>query len=359
MRRTEGRAGRDQWLSRTNASRLRSVRRRVVLLGAGTWSALFWISPALAQQTKPPVVIGWLAGGSQKTDVHRLAAFKEGLAALGWKEGSDYLLEERWSEGKTDTTLPLAKELAAKKPSVIVTSPAVTTRAVAGAAPNVPIVQANGGSLINSGLAKSQVKPGGMVTGIENRTGSGDDSLTEKYVEMLVLAVPKLRRVGFLASFPTDAQGWWDRQVKIQQRVCAHYKLECRFLKLTREDELESAFAKLREEKIEALVGLGATFFTHARQRVADRALKEGWPLIAGPDEFAQAGALMSYGSIRTENFRRAAYYVDKILKGAKPGDLPIEQSHRIELTLNLKTANALGLTLPPEIRVRADRVIK
>ena len=231
-------------------------------------------------------------------------------------------------------------------------------RAAAKAAPGIPIVQANGGSPVNSGLAKSHARPGGMVTGLTNLTGAGEDTLVEKYVEMLLLAVPKVRRMGVLADVGTIADSW-DRYVKIHQRVCTQYAIECRFLKIFRDSELESAFLKLREEKIEALVVQASSFFVLERQRIADRVLKERWPMIAGSEDFAQAGALLSYGISRTENFRRAAYYVDKILKGAKPGDLPIEQPHRIELALNNKTATALGLKLPPELVVRADRVIQ
>jgi putative ABC transport system substrate-binding protein len=197
-----------------------------------------------------------------------------------------------------------------------------------------------------------------MVTGLANLTGSGDDNLTQKYVEMLLLAAPKVRRIGILSDIFGTAEGW-ERISNVYRRVCAQYTVECRFLKLSREDELESAFEKLREEKIEALVVQPSIFLGNERQRIANRALKERWPMIAGPEDFALAGALMSYGVSRTESFRRSAYYADKILKGAKPGDLPIEQPHRIELTLNNKTAKALGLKLSPELLVRADRVIE
>ena len=169
-------------------------RRLVVALGA-----VVSIAPQVFAQVKnPPVVIGWLGGGSRATGAHNLSAFKEGLAALGWKEGVHYTLEGRWADGDQDLGPSLAKELAAKNPSVIVTSPNRMTRAAATAAPNTPIVQANGGSLMSGGLAKSLARPGGMVTGLTNLTGTRDETLVEKYLELLRLTVPKIRRVGFL-----------------------------------------------------------------------------------------------------------------------------------------------------------------
>jgi putative ABC transport system substrate-binding protein len=143
------------------------------------------------------------------------------------------------------------------------------------------------------------------------------------------------------------------------QRVAAEYHIDTRFSIVSKVDEFERAFTHLRDEKIEGLVIQASAFLGYERQRIVDRALKEGWPTIAGPEAFADAGALLTYGVNRAELHRRAAHYVDKILKGAKPGDLPIEEPHRIELVLNTKTAKALGLTLPPEILVRADRVIR
>jgi putative ABC transport system substrate-binding protein len=313
-----------------------------------------------AQAKNPPIVIGWLEGGSREINGHRLAAFKEGMAALGWQEGAQYVIEERWAQGKTRMGDALAVELAAKKPAVIVAAPSSMTRDAAKAAPGVPIVQANGASPVNSGLAKNHARPGGMVTGLSNLTGGGEDTLVEKYVEMLLLAAPKVRRIGFLADSGTTAQGW-EQYIKSYRRVCTQYTIECRFLQLSREDEveLEGAFTNMREGKIEALVVQAASYLSYKRQQIVDRVLKERWPMIAGPEDFALSGALLTYGVNRTENYRRAAYYVDRILKGAKPGDLPIEQPHRIELTLNNKTAKALGLKLSPELLVRADRVIE
>jgi putative ABC transport system substrate-binding protein len=327
--------------------------RRTLLIALG--AAPFAPRTLFAQAKKPPVLIGWLDGGSGGATSTGLSAFKEEFAALGWKEGVHYTLEERWAHGDQDRGPSLAKELAAKNPAIIVTVLSRMTRAATKAAPNTPVVQANGGSLTGVGLANSLARPGRMVTGLTNLTGNSDETLVEKYVEMLLLAAPKMRRVGFLV----DGALGTDRYIKNFQRVTTHYKLESRFSIASSVDELERVFAQLRDEKIEGLVIQASAFLAYERQRIVDRALKERWPTIAGPDAFARAGALLSYGVSRAELHRRAAHYVDKILKGAKPGDLPIEQPHRIELVLNLKTAKALGLTIQPELAVRADRVIE
>ena len=276
--------------------------------------------------------------------------------ALGWKEGEQYTIAEHWAGGSEDAGLLLAMELAKVKPAVIVAAPASLMRVAVKAAPNVPVVQANGSSPVNSGYAKSLARPGGMVTGLSNITGSGDDSLVEKYIEMLSLAIPKLRRVGVLID---GGMRQPELYVKRFQAAAARFKIESRFAIAAGVEALEIAMTRLRDEKIDGLVIQANVFLFHERQRIVDRALKERWPTIGGAEDFAQAGALLSYGINRTENFRRAAYYVDKILKGAKPGDLPIEQLHRVELVLNNKTAKALGLRLPPELVVRADRVIE
>jgi len=284
------------------------------------WLALASTKSTFAQSKKPPVLIGWLAGGSRASDGHSLSAFKEELAALGWNEGLDYTIEGRWADGNQKLAPLLAKELAAKNPSIIVTSPSRLTAAAAKAAPNIPIVQANGASPVNRGLAKSLPRPGGMVTGLTNLTGNRNETLIEKYLEMLLLAVPKIRRVGFLLDGGISTDG----AANVFHGVAAQYKVESRFSVVAKVDEFERAFAYMRGEKIEGLVLQASALLTGERQRIVDRALKERWPLIAGPDEFAHAGALLTYGVNRDNLHRRAAHYVDKILKGAKPGDLPI-----------------------------------
>ena len=169
--------------------------RRALILAAAAWPALAWTDAAFGQSKKPPVLIGWLHPGSRIMSRRSLTAFKEGMAALGWKEGSNYALEERWADGRVDRLPALAEELAARKPALIVAL-LTAVMVAAKAAPNVPVVQAQGASPVNTGLAASLARPGGMVTGVTNIV----TEVSEKYLELLLAAAPKVKRVGFLVD---------------------------------------------------------------------------------------------------------------------------------------------------------------
>jgi putative ABC transport system substrate-binding protein len=322
-----------------------------LLLAAAAWPALAWTGKAFAQTKKAPVVIGWLSLGSRESGVHVLAALKEGLAALGWKEGSQIILEERWADGRADRLPSLAKELAAKKPAVIVAAGLRAAVDAAKGASKIPIVMAAGGDPVATGLVASLARPGGMVTGVTGLT----ISLTEKYLELLLAAAPKLRRVGFLAYShnPNKAQ-----LMEAARRSAAQYSVEARFAEAGKAEEIEPAMSRLAKEGAQALVVLTGGLFTTERQRIVKFALAQRWP-VAGGAGLATAGALLSYSADALANFRRAAYYVDRILKGAKPGDLPIEQPTKFELVVNLKTARAIGLTISQDLLFRADKVIE
>lgn len=306
----------------------------------------------LAESKKAPVLIGWLNGGSRESNGHLFAAFKEGLAALGWKEGSQVVIEERWANGRSERLQPLAQELAAKKPAVIVAAPASTVNAAAKGAPKIPIVQATGGDPVARGLASSLARPGGMVTGVTNIA----TELSEKYLELLLAAAPKSRRVGFLFD-PTAVTIALQREAA--RRSAAQYPVEVRYAEVTRPEEIEPALSRLVKEGAQALVVFPSQTFSVERRRIVKLALAQRWPVIAWEREWADAGALLSYSADALANYRRAAYYVDRILKGAKPGDLPIEQPTRFELVVNLKTAKAIGLTISQDLLFRADKVIE
>jgi putative ABC transport system substrate-binding protein len=313
---------------------------------------LAWSGAAFAQAKKVPVVIGWLHGGSRERSGHLFAAFKEGLAALGWKEGSQIVIEERWADGRSERLQSLAQELAAKKPALIVAVPGSAVRAAAKAAPKTPIVMATGADPVASGLAASLARPGGMVTGVTNLS----IELAEKYLELLLAAAPKLRRVGFLQD-PTSTNA---RLVKdAARRSIAQHSVDARFGEAARPEEIEAAISRLEKEGAQALVVFNSQTFIVERRRIVKLALARRWPIIAGVSDFAEAGALLSYSADGLANYRRAAYYVDRILKGAKPGDLPIEQPTKFELVLNMKTARALKLDISRELAVRVDRVIE
>ncbi len=320
-------------------------RNLLIVLGAGAFTPRM----LFAQAKKQPVLIGWLHGGSLNRA--GLPAFKEEMAALGWKEGANYVLEIRWADGRVDRLPALAEELAARKPAVIVTT--LATAAAAKAAPNIPVVQALGASPVDSGLAASLARPGGMVTGVTNIP----HELSQKYLELLLAAVPKLKRVGFLVDRKSPR---YADLINIARRAIEHHRVEARFTEAGDAEELDRALALLTKEAVQGLVLLPSPgLFGAERRRIVQFALAQRWPVVAGPSVFAEEGALLSYSADNAERYRRVAYYVDRILKGAKPGDLPIEQPMTFELAVNMKTAKLLGLTLTPEIMVRATRVIE
>jgi len=308
----------------------------------------------LAQSKQAPVLIGWLNTGGQNTQGHFLAAFKEGLAALGWREGAQVEIEVRWADGRNERLPALARELAAKKPAVIVAAPNAPVVAAAKAAPNTPIVQASGSDPVAAGYAASLAHPGGTITGLSNIVGD----VSEKYLELLLAAAPKLRRVGFVidASLPPAVHAAF---LEAARRSVARHSVEERFADVARPEDIEPAMARLAKEGVQGLVVTPSAVFTTERRRIVKLALAYRWPTIAGPYEFTEDGALLSYGIDITANYRRAAYYVDRILKGAKPGDLPIEQPTRFELVINNKTAKALGIGIPQSMLLRADKVME
>ena len=298
-----------------------------------------------------PILIRWLATGSRDA-TDDLTVFKEGMVALGWKEGVRYILEERWAGGNYDRLRPLAEELAAKQPALIV---AETSRAVAAAvkaAPRTPIVHANGTDPVAAGFAASLAKPGGMVTGLSNMY----PDITAKHTELLLEAVPKVKRIGFLVDANTVCRA---RLKAAAEHSVVQLKVEARFAEVRRADDIEPAMAGLAKDGAQALVLFASPLFISERQHIIKLGQMRRWAMIGGSREYAESGALLSYGPNRAILFRRAAYYVDRILKGAKPAEMPIEQPMTIELVINGKTAKALGIKLPQSLLIRAERVIE
>jgi len=326
--------------------------RRGFLLAAGAWLTLAKAGVTLAQPKQAPILIGWLLVHSRESAGHWLVAFKEGLAALGWKEGSQIVIEERWADGQYDRLLSLAEDLAAKKPALIVAAPSQSVAAAKKAAPQTPIVHATGSDPVAAGFAASLARPGGMITGLSNVA----TDIAEKNLELLLAAVPKLKRIGFL----TDS-GNVNRALIMQaaQRSVARHSVEARIAEVARPEEIEPAISRMAKEQAQALVVMASPMLSSERRRIVNLALAHRWAVIGPQREFAEAGALLSYGADTSANYRRAAYYVDRILKGAKPGDLPMEQPTKLELVVNAKTAKALGLSISPEILLRADKVIE
>jgi len=328
-----------------------TTRRKMLLtLGVG---ALAWKDITIGQSQAAPILIAWLNTGSRESSGHFFIGFRERLAALGWKVGPQFQIEERWVEGKYDRLQALAEELAAKKPAVIVAGPLQSVVAAAKAAPKIPIVQADGGDLVMVGLAASLARPGGMVTGLTNIAGE----IAEKQLELLLEVSPKLRRVGFLSD-PGNLN--LPRMMEaVRRSLAAKSTIKAYFAEATRPEQIEPAISRLAREGAQALVVLKSAMFRIEQGRIAKLVLARRWPAVTEESALAEAGLLLSYGHDPLQNYRRAAYFVDRILKGAKPGELPIEQPTIIELVVNLKTAKALGIKLPQSIRVRADRVIE
>jgi putative ABC transport system substrate-binding protein len=238
---------------------------------------------------------------------------------LGWTERAHYVLAARWAEGRWDRLQPMAQELAAKNPAVIVAISLPAVAAAAKAASKTPIV-ASGADMVAAGFAKSLARPGGMTTGITNLSGV----LSEKYLELLLAAAPQLKRVGFLADPNTPA---YREYTDAARRSAAQHGVEARFADVGKAEEIEPAIARLAKQGAQGLVVLSAVGpFALERRRIVKLALANGWPVIARQKEMAEEGALLSYGPDTATNLRRIAHYVDRILKGARPGDLPIEQ---------------------------------
>ncbi len=324
-------------------------RKLAMALAAGAFAAPF---TTFAQSRPAPVVIAWLSLNSRESGTRFLAAFKEGLAALGWKEGSQFVIEGRWANGQYERLAPLAAELAAKHPAIFVAGPSQPVAAAAKAAPRTPIVHASGSDPVAAGFAASLARPGGMITGLTNMS----TDITEKHLELLLAFVPKVRRVGFL----TDARNVnLALMMKGAERSVAQRAIEARFAEAARADEIEPAMAHLAKEGVQALVVFASPLFSGERRRIVTLALARRWPMIGPNSDFANAGALLSYGVDPVANYRRAAVFVDKILKGAKPGELPMEQPTTLDLVVNATTARALGLAIPHAIEIMATRVIE
>ena len=330
------------------------MNRRLFIAGAAAWPMMGWAPCAAAQSKRTPIVIGWLHFDSHKAGASSLVAFKDALAALGLKEGTQIFIEARWAEGRPDRIPALADELAAKKPAVIVSVSGQVTSILAKAAPDIPIVQASGTNPVEIGLAAGLARPGGMVTGITNL----NIELSEKLVELLVAVDRKLKRVGFLVHVNIGGKAMTS-QIAAARRSAAAYSVEAYFAQPAKVDEIEPALSTLAGQGVQALISMPSPLLNAERSRIIGLAKAQRWPVAATAPAWAEQGALLSYGVDNLPNYRRAAYFVDRILKGTKPGDLPIEQPSHVALVVNLRTAKTLGITIPQVVLLQATKVIE
>jgi putative tryptophan/tyrosine transport system substrate-binding protein len=304
--------------------------------------------PARAQQKKIPRV-GVLFIGSRNQP--HLEAFKQGLRERGYTEGKNIVLEYRYAEGNNDRLPQLAAELVRDKVDVMVTTASVSALAARAVTKTIPIVMTSGNPL-ESGLAASLAKPGGNVTGL---TVLSVD-LSGKRVELLRETFPKTTRIAALQS-PQDFEA--GAGYKETQEAAKAFSLPLHPVEVQSANDFEHAFAQMEKARETALLVILSPMITLNSRRIVELALKYRLPGMYPTKQFAEEGGLMSYGPLIPDLYRRAATYVDKILKGAKPGELPVEQPTKFELVINLKTAKQIGVTIPANVLARADRVIK
>jgi putative ABC transport system substrate-binding protein len=310
--------------------------------------------PTAAQPPPKIPQIGYLGSGTPSVGAPLLEAFRQGLRELGYVEGQTISIHYRWAEGRPDRFPPLAAELIDLRVDVIVTSNNAAVSALQQATRTIPIVVATMGDPVGSGFVASLAQPGGNITGFSTLS----EELAGKRVELLREAVPKVSRVGVLAvsidQDPSHRTQWREIQAAAKALKVTPQRQE-----VAGPDEIEHAFASFIKGRAQGLIVLPHAVTIERRTQIVALAAKHRLPGIYPDRPFVGAGGLMSYGPNRSDLFRRAATYVDKILKGAKPADLPVQQPTRFELVLNLKTAKALGVKFPQSLLVRADQVIQ
>jgi putative tryptophan/tyrosine transport system substrate-binding protein len=324
-----------------------SYARRTLLAASAAWPVLAWAGTIQAQSPAKIRRIGLLSDASP-SDTY--PEFRQALHVLGWIEGNHYTIEYRYAENKLGRSSKLAAELVRNKVDLIVAPVASSAIAAWEATSEIPIVMTYIGDPVARGMVKSLAHPGGNVTGLSQMSWE----LVGKRLELLKEMVPKLTRVAVLWHPPFRSTPYWDSLIPSAKKL----GVELHSMDVLNTNEFDQAFKNAVKARADALFIIPALLFNTNWQRIANLALKSRLPSIFDFSFFPDAGGLMSYGTDSVLDMR-AAVFVDKILRGAKPGDLPIEQPTRFELVINLKTAKALGITIPQSILVRADRVIE
>jgi putative tryptophan/tyrosine transport system substrate-binding protein len=320
-----------------------------------TLSALLFALCFSADAQQPAKIprIAYLTGASLPSMPARIEAFRQGLRELGYVEGKNIFIEWRAAEEKLDRLPELAAELVRLKVDIIVTAGSSPTRAAKEATNTIPIVMAQDPDPVGSGFVASLARPGGNITGLSALA----PELNGKRLELLKETVPKLSRV---AVFGTSTQPGNAQSLKEVELVAKAFGVKLQYLDVLSSKEIATAFRAATKGRADAvLMLLPARVASSQRTQMAELAVKSRLPAIYDRSEYVEAGGLMTYGVNFSDLDRRAATYVDKILKGAKPADLPVEQPIKFELIINLKAAKQIGLTIPPNVLARADRVIR
>jgi putative ABC transport system substrate-binding protein len=307
--------------------------------------------PAEAQQSVKVPRIGLLISARPSIASPRIQAFQRGLRDLGYVEGKNIILEYRYAEGNVESVSDLAADLVRRKVDIIVTDTSNATQAAKDATKLIPIVFTTANDPVGDGQVDSLARPGGNLTGLSILALD----LNGKRLELLKEAFPNISRLGFLTRIgPTSEQ-----RFKEAETVAKGLGLQLQYVAAKDAEDLENTLDVAKRARVQALLAHPSSFVATNRTRIIDLSIKNRLPVIYGSGDHAEAGALMSYGPDLVDNYRRAGTYVDKILKGAKPADLPVEQPIKFELVINLITAKQMGVIIPANVLARADRVIK
>lgn len=327
------------------------MRKKIIVLAL---SAVFLALnfPSEAQQPTKIPVIARLAIASRSSELDRTETFRQGLRELGYVEGKNILIEWRFADGKLDRLPALAAELVRLKVDIIVTTGSTPTRAARAATSTIPIVMSNDNDPVGDGFVASLAQPGGNITGLSNFA----PELSGKRLEILKEVVPSLARVAILGTSTNPAHAQVMKEVEPAAKA---FGVKLQFLDVLDSTDIETTFRAVTKARAGGVLVLSSAVLVSQRVRVAELAVQNRLPTIYSNSQFAEAGGLMFYGVNVRDLDRRVATYVDKILKGRTPADLPVEQPMKFEFIINLKTAKQIGLTIPPNVLVRADRVIK
>jgi ABC-type uncharacterized transport system substrate-binding protein len=325
---------------------------KAILTSLLTTILLTTVSIAEAQQPTKVPRIGFLSAFSGSSLSARIEAFRQGLRELGYVEGKNVVIESRYAEGRLDRLTDLAAELVRLKVDVIVTGGPSPTRATKEATVTIPIVMALDNDPVGSGFVASLARPGGNITGLATLS----PEISGKQLELLKEIVPRLSHVAVVgtSSNPGNAQ-----MLKETELAAGAFAVQLHYLDVEGPKDIETVFRAASKGRADAVLVLPNSVLLSQRAQLADLAAKNRLPAVYGQPEYVDAGGLMFYGASITEMFRRAATYVDKILKGAKPADLPVEQPTKFEFVISLKAAKQIGLTIPPNVLARADKVIR
>jgi putative ABC transport system substrate-binding protein len=327
------------------------MKKKITVLSLCTMLLVLCMSTQAQQPAKVPR-IGYLSATSPSVNPTRIEAFQQGMRELGYVEGKNLIIEWRYAEGKLDRLPALAAELVRLNVNIIVSASPPVTHAAKDATVTIPIVMAHDPDPVGNGFVASLARPGGNITGL----ASFAPELSGKRLELLKEISPKLARVAVLGY---STEPGYAQVLKEIELAAGAFKVQLQYLDVLDPKDMETAFRAAIKGRADAVLVMNSPIFIAHRKQVVDLAAKNRLPAIYYSTEFVEDGGLMGYGVSFTDLYRRAPMYVDKILKGRNPADLPVEQPKKFEFIINLKAAKQIGLTIPPNVLARADKVIR